>query len=318
MSVITNTLNTYDVKGIKEDLADVIYNISPTETPFLSNAGRTKADQTLQEWQIDSLASPDGSNAQLEGDDVTSFTAQAATTRLGNLVQISRKDAIVSGTNEAAEKAGRDSEMAYQLMKRSKELKRDMETIALSNQAAQSGATATARKTGSLLAFIKTNVNKDAGGTNPTYTTLPNSARGDGSTRAFTETILKDVMQKQWTAGGNVDTLMVGGVQKQTVSAFAGIAVNRVNQSRTSQASIVGAADVYVSDFGNLAVVPNRFQRNRDAFFLDFDLCKVMFLRKFRTIPLAKTGDAEKRIILAEWGVRVNNEAGLGLAADLS
>jgi hypothetical protein len=291
MSVISNTLNTYDVKGIREDLSDAIYQISPEDTPFMSNAGRGKAKQTLFEWQIDSLANPDAANAQLEGDDVAAFDVSNPTTRLGNLQQISRKTAIVSDTNEEVDKAGRDSEMAYQLSKKSAEIKRDMETILIgTNQGAVNGATATARKTGSLLAFVKSNTDKGAGGVDPVYTTLPTGVRTDGTQRAFTETILKSVMQKQWTAGGHVDTLMVGGLQKQVVSTFVGIAQARVDQPRKSMASIVGAADFYVSDFGNLGIVPNRFQRNRDAWFLDFGLIDIAFLRNFRTRALAKTG----------------------------
>jgi hypothetical protein len=323
MAVVSNTYNTYDTKGIREDLSDVIYNISPEDTPFMSNAGRGGMKQTFKEWQVDSLAAVDSANAVVEGDDVSAFAAAAPTTRVGNYAQISRKTVIVSDTNEEVDAAGRKSELAYQLSKRSAELKRDMEAILCgTNQGAVSGGTAVARKLASLLAFIKTNTDKGGTGADPVYTSgAPAAGRTDGTTRAFTEVILKSVMQKVWTAGGLASgkaSLMVDGVQKQVVSAFTGIATKTIQQSGAKTATIIGAADVYVGDFGTITVIPNRFQRSRDAFLLNWDFVSVDYLRKFRTVKLAKTGDAEKRMLLAEYTLRVNNEAALGLAADLS
>jgi hypothetical protein len=320
MSIKANTFETYGAKGIREDLTDAIYNISPTETPFTSMIGRTKADQTLHEWQTDSLANTNTSNAVIEGDDTDSagYDAVSATTRMGNYMQISRKTVIISGTQEVVKKAGRKSELAYQVAKKGKELKRDIEAICLSNQGAVAGNSTTARQTGALLAFIKTNVNKAADGANPSYTTVPTGTRTDGTPRSFTETILKDVIQKTWTSGGDCSVLMVDGTQKQTVSGFSGIASTRFNVSSAKPSTIIGAADIYVSDFGNVSVVPNRFQRHSDAFLLDPSMAKLAFLRPVFTEPLAKTGDAEKRQMICEWGLQVNNEAAFGLAADLS
>lgn len=283
----------------------------------MSNAGRGSVNATFFEYQQDSLATPDGANAQLEGDDITTYDAVVPTVRVGNYCQISRKTAIIGGTEEVVNKAGRKSEMAYQLAKKSAELKRDMETIVLSNQANVAGATATARKTAGLPAWVKTNVSKGATGVDPVYTTTPNTARTDGTTRAFTEAFLKTVIQLGWVQGANVDTLMVGGLQKQAVSAFAGIATKTYQMTKATLASIIGAADVYVSDFGTLSIVPNRFQRAIDAWLLDFSLIDVVFLRKFLQTPLAKTGDAEKRLLLVEYGLKVKQEAGLGLVTDL-
>src|SRR5690348_22766 len=171
MAKIANTFNTYETVGRREELSDAIYMISPEETPFMSNAGRGKVNNTFFEYQQDSLATPDNTNAQLEGDDQTTFDAVTPTVRPGNYVQISRKSVIISGTQEATDKAGRKSEKAYQLAKKSAELKRDMETILLSNQGAVAGATATARKTAGLPAWVKTNVDLGATGVNPVYTT---------------------------------------------------------------------------------------------------------------------------------------------------
>lgn len=316
MAEITNTYRTVEAKGIREDLTDVIYNISPTDTPYVSNAGTATFKNTLHEWQTDELDAVDTGNAVAEGDDITSFDAVDPTVRLQNHAQISRKTVIIAGTLENVEKAGRKKEMAYQVAKRGKELKRDMEAISLANQGAD--LTGGTRKTGAHLAFIKTNTNFEATGADPVYTSLPSGTRTDGAQRAFTETILKDVVQQVWNEGGNVKMLMVGPVNKQNVSAFTGIAEQRFNVNGNKQASIIGAADIYVSDFGNLEVVPNRFQRERDAHFLDPQHMKIGYLRRFRTIPLAKTGDAEKRLLLTEWGVVVTNEKAHGLAADLT
>lgn len=318
MSAIANTFQTYDAKGIREDLSDIIYNISPTETPFMANAGRGKASNTLFEWQTDSLANTNTSNAQLEGDDVSSFDAVSPTVRLGNYTQISRKTVVIAGTEEVVNKAGRKSELAYQLAKKGKELKRDMEAICLANQGAAAGNDTTARVTGSILAFIKTNVNLAGDGANPTYTTTPTGTRTDGTVRPVTETILKDVIQQGWTNGANFSTYMVPGVVKQEVSGFAGIATKTYFQSAKDVMPIIGAADVYVSDFGTLSIVPNRFMRTRDGLLFDWEFVSVDFLRPFKQVPLAKTGDAEKRMLIVEYGVRVKNEKALGITADIS
>jgi hypothetical protein len=324
MSQTANTFDTFGAKGIRESLSNVIYNISPEETPFMSNIGRENVKNTFFEWQTDALAAASTTNAQIEGDDVSSYDSTTATVRVGNYTQVSRKTLILSGTLESVDKAGRRSELAYQLAKRSAELKRDMESIMLTNQAASGGSAGVStalRKTGSLLAFLKTNTDKGTGGADPSYTTQPNATRTDATDanlRTFTESILKSVIQKVWASGGTPKILMVGPVNKQRVSSFAGIAEIRREVTGNRQATIIAAADIYVSDFGNLATVPNRFQRERDAFVLDPEYAAVSFLRPFSTVQLAKTGDAEKRMILVEWGLKVNTEAAHGLAADLT
>lgn len=292
----------------------------------MSSAGRgPKAKQTLEEWQTDSLASADGTNAQLEGDDA-SFSTPAATVRVGNYSQISRKTLVLSGTLEEVDKAGRKSELAYQLAKRGSELKRDQETIFLRAQGGSAGAVGTARTLASLNAWVKTNTNKGTGGTpagaDPTYTSgVPGAARTDNSTtRAFTETIAKDVIQQVWTEGGTPKVIMVGPFNKTVISGFSGVVTRNFDMSNVSPkpTAIIASADVYVSDFGTLRVVPNRFQRERDAWFLDFDQVEVRYLRPHKTEKLAKTGDAEKRMLICEYTLVVKQEAGLGLAADLN
>ena len=318
MAIVTNTFTTYSAKGIREDLSNVITNIAPEETPFMSNIGKENVTNTLYEWQTDTLATA-AANSQLEGDDVTSFDSVTATVRLQNYAQISRKTIVLSNTEEVVNKAGRRSEVAYQIAKRSSELKRDQEFSMLNNAGTTSGSTTAARTSASLQAFIKTNVDYDTtNGGNPTYTTLPSAGRTDGTARTFTETILKNVIQKVWTAGGTPKILMTGPVNKQRVSGFSGIASSRFNiDGGARPATIIGAADIYVSDFGNVNVVPNRFQRERDAFVIDPDYAKMVVLRPYQQVELAKTGDAEKRMLIVEWGLKVLAENAHGLAADL-
>ena len=322
MALVSGTATRYDMQGLRESLHDRIYNISPEETPFITGAGRgAAAVQTLEEWQTDTLAAADGTNAQLEGDDA-SFTTPAATVRVGNYTQIMRKTLVLSDTLEAVDKAGRRSELAYQLAKRGAEMKRDLETVCLRAQAGAAGSAGVARTLAGLNAWIKTNVDKHATGTNPSYSAgVPNAVRGDGTQRAFTETIAKSVIQTGWTNGANFSTLMVGPVNKQRVSTdFSGIATRNYDLSNVAARPMAAIAsiDVYVNDFGVLRVVPNRFQRERDAWFLDYDYVELKYLRPLQQIRLSKTGDAEKRMMVQEVTLCVKNEAALGLAADLT
>jgi hypothetical protein len=317
MSIVTNTFTTFDAKGIREDLSNIITNIAPEETPYMSNIGRESISNSLFEYQTDTLAAA-AANKQIEGDDVASFDAVTATVRLQNYAQISRKTIILSATEEVVNKAGRRSELAYQIAKRSAELKRDQEFTMLNGAVAAAGSTSTARGTASLGAYVKTNVDMQTNGTNPSYTTLPNSARTDGNVRTFTETILKNVIQQVWAAGGAPKILMTGPVNKQRVSGFSGIASSRYNINGGDRpATLIGAVDIYVSDFGQVSVIANRFQRERDAWVLDPEYAKMTVLRPYQQIELAKTGDAEKRMLLVEWGHKVLAENAHGLAADL-
>ena len=316
MAIASNTFLTYSAKGIREDLSNVIYNISPEETPFVSNIGKGTLANTNFDWQTDALAAA-AANAQIEGDE-TSYDAVTATVRLQNYAQISRKSVIISGTEEKVNKAGRRSELAYQIAKKGSELKRDIEFSCLNGQAAVAGDSTTARTTASVQAFLKTNTNFGTNGADPTYTTVPTGTRTDGTQRAFTETILKDVIQQVWTEGGSPKVLMVGSFNKQAVSAFTGIAGQRFNVTGNKPSTIIGAADIYVSDFGNVSVVANRFIRSRDALVLDPEYASIDYLRPMQTMDMAKTGDADKRLMLTEWGLRIHTEKAHGIAADLS
>jgi hypothetical protein len=311
--------NAYDAIGQREDLTDVIYDISPTETPFMSSIGKTKATAVYHEWQTDSLAAATTNNAAVEGADASDATL-SPTTRLGNYTQILQKTIKVSGTLDTVNKAGRKSEKAYQLAKASQELKRDLETILLSNQGRSAGTTnSTARKMGSLLSWIKTNSDAQTNGADPT--TIGVSTRSDGNTRTFTETLLKTVVAEVFASGGVPKILMVGATGKQKVSSFTGLSAYRYNVNGGTggaQATIVGAADVYLSDFGSMSVVPNRFMRTRDALILDPEYAALAYLRPFMTNELAKAGDADKTQVLVEVTLEVKNEAAHGIVADLN
>ena len=309
----------YTAIGAREDLTDVIYDISPTDTPIMSSIGKTKATSVTHEWQTDSLAAATTANALVEGASASEGTI-TPTTRLANLTQIVGKTVMVSGTLLASDLAGRKSEMAYQLAKASAEMKRDIETIITANQGQTAGSSgSTARKMGSLLSYIKTNTSKN--GTSVTGvdpTTLGVSTRTDGTTRAFTETILKDVIAKVFSSGGTPSALFVSPAQKQVVSAFTGLAAQRYQVPTSGQATILAGADLYQSDFGVLQIVPNRFMRTRDALILDPEYAALAYLRPFQTNDIAKVGDADKKQILAELTLEVRNEAAHGGAFDLS
>jgi len=308
------TFTAHSAIGMREDLIDVIYSISPTETPIMSTLARTKATAVFHEWQTDSLASATTANAAVEGADATSATI-SPTTRLGNYTQIVQKTVQVSGTLEAVNKAGRRSERAYQLAKASSELKRDMETIITANQGRDAGSSSTARKLGALLSWIKSNTSEGSGGGDPT--TIGVSTRTDGTQRTFTETLLKTVIASVFDSGGNPTMLVVGSGLKQKVSAFAGIAAQRYMAPSNEPTTIIGAADVYMSDFGTLSVVPDRFMRTRDALLIDPEYAALAYLRPFQTNDLAKAGDSEKTQLLAEFTLEMRNEAAHGGVFDL-
>ena len=312
------TYQTYTAIGMREDLSDVIYDISPTDTPFMSSIGKTKATATYHEWQTDSLAAAALGGA-VEGADASSITA-SPTTRIGNRTQIFTKSVAVAGTLEAVDKAGRKSEKAYQLAKVSAELKRNIELTLLSNQVAAAGNSSTARTMGGLQAWLNSNYD---GGTSGVAGSGGTTARTNGTNRTFTEDILKVVVKEVYQSGGNPKVLMVNPAHKQVVSAFAGIAAQRYMAPSNEPTTIVGAADVYMSDFGTMSVVPNRFMNSTNAcdetaFIVDPDMAAVAYLRPFQTIELAKTGDSEKTQLLAELTLEVKNEAAHGIIADLT
>ena len=312
MAQPSETFDTYDSIGEREDLSDVIYNISPTDTPFLSSASKTQATAVLHEWQTDSLAAASATNAVIEGDEATA-DAISATTRLSNSSQILDKVVTITGTQEAVDKAGRASEIAYQIAKAAKELKRDLESSLTANNAEVTGAAGTAREMGGLGAWVITNDVFGSGGASGAG--IGNTARTDGTQRVFTETQLKSVIKSVWNSGGNPQIIMVGPFNKQKLSGFTG---NSTRFDAGADATLYTSVDVYASDFGQTQVIPNRFSRDRDGWVLDMDYWGVAFLRDFSMHELAKTGDTEKRQLLVECTLEARNEGASGLIADLT
>lgn len=320
MALVDGTYTTYAAKGLREDLENAIYDISPEETPFISSIARKKATAKTHEWQTDSLAAAITTNAQLEGDDAT-FTTPSASTRVGNYTQIFTKTCIIAGSEEAVDKAGRASEMSYQIAKRGAEIKRDMEATVTNNIGGGAGTVGAARTMATMGAWIKTNDKFESGGASPVYTSgVPGAARTDTTQAAYTETMAKAVFSLCYTSGANPKVMMVGPWNKAVVSGFSGVATRNYNLENVSPkpTAVIGSVDVYVSNFSTVRVIANRFQRDRDAWFLDWDMLALGVLRPMSTVALAKTGDAEKRMLIWEATLVVKNEAGLGLAADLS
>jgi hypothetical protein len=287
---------TYDATAIREDLSDVIYDISPTDTPFLSSiAGKGTVANTTFEWQTDALTAASGTNYHVEGAAVGS-AATTATTRLNNKTQISKKVVEVSGTHEAVNNAGKKSEMAHQLAKASKELKRDMETSLLALNDSVTGDASTARETRGAAHFITTNVT-DAG--------------TSGSHAAVVEADITAVAESTWTAGGEPSTILLGATNKKLVTAMTG----RASETRSvvdDNKSIYNAVEVYVSDFGTFNITLDRFCDQDVVYFLDHDMWSVEYLRDFQTVDIAKEGDSEKKMLLVEFGLRCGNEAANG------
>jgi len=312
----------------REDLTDVIYNISPTEVPFQANAGRGSANNTLHEWQIDELAAVDTGNAAIDGADFGADASDPAS-RIGVYAQISIKYLAVSRRANIVNKAGRKSELAYQIAKKGKELRRDVEAIACLNQATLQGNSTTASLTAGLGAWVKTNTDRGATGTDPALSNTtygqPTTAAGDGTVRALSEATLLTVLKNAYVQGGNPNMIMVGPTVKQLFSNYmfgssARIATQYQDQGKSNRGgvSVVGAVDVYVSDFTVLDIVPNRFQRERDVWVLDTEYWEISYLDGYKTETIAKIGDAERRHILVDWMVTSHNEAASGLVADVN
>ncbi len=293
---MATNFNTYDAQAIREDLSDVIYDISPTDTPFLSGiAKKGSVSNTYFEWQTDALAAASGSNAVVEGAAAGTATT-TATTRLGNYTQISNKVVEVTGTQEKVNNAGKKSEMAHQLAKASKELKRDMETSLLADNAAVAGDASTARETRGAANFITTNVT-DAG--------------TSGTHAAVVEDDVVSTAEDCWNAGGEPSTILLGATNKKLITAMSGRADN-TRSIVDDNKSLYNAVDVYVSDFGTFNIMLDRYCDQDTIYFLQNDMWSVDFLRDFQTIDIAKNGDSDKKELLVEYGLRCGNEAANG------
>lgn len=309
----TSSTDTFDQIGIREDLTNMIFDVSPTETPFISNARRTKAKQTTHEWQTDSLAAVSATTS-VEGADA-SFSPASATTRLNNITEIIDKTVQVSGTLEATDRAGRDREMAYQEIKRGKEIKRDMEHHVVGlNNAKVTGSDSVARETASFQTWVNTNTSRGSGGSDPTGDGTDTAT--DGTQRAFTETLLGAVIDLIFNSGGDPDIIMAGSFNKRALTGFSGNADEK--KIDVDGKKVINAVSVYISDYGSMNVVPNRFLRSRDVLVYEKSFWNLPMLREMQSTPIAKTGDSEKKQMLVEYALEASNEASSGIVADLT
>lgn len=324
MTVLSGTSSTVGVGtagGIREDLSDVIFDLFPEDTWALSNLDREDAASTYTEWLAQELAAPTA-NIQIEGDDA-SFASLTPPSRYANYLQISSKTFLVSDTLEAVNKAGRKSELARGALVKMRELKRDMETRAVQNGIATAGGAGTGRSTAGMESWIG-GATADPGSTTanavratttanttttpPTTSGAPGTAPTDGTTTgALTSAVLNQALMGAWAQGGNPSVILAGVAQKAAIDGFTGIATRFVDVDKSAQASIIGAANVYVSDFGKHQVVLHRYMRASVVLCLDPDYWAIRYLRKPQKRKLAKTGDGEKYQIITEWALVARN-----------
>jgi hypothetical protein len=309
MAKVTNAFDTYTATADREDLSNIIYNISPMQTPFMSSIGTRNVKNVVFDWQTESLPTPSGTG-QLEGFEL-SRAASTATARVSNVCQISYRDATVTGSQDASDAAGKRSEMAHQLAIMAKALKRDMEEALCQKGAKTTGDATTARQTGGFESWITTNDSRGTSGAS----TGGGAAPTDGTQRALTETLLKDVLELMFASGAEPNLAICGPHNKQVISGFTGRSQARqMVDANTVEASV----SIYSSDFGELKIVPSNRSRERSLLLVDPEFAKVSYLRSFDTIDIATIGDAETKMIVVEYGLEVSNEAAHGVVADLS
>lgn len=318
MAAPTNLTTTLNSVGNREDLTDVIHRVAPEKTPLISTIGKGKAKARYHEWQLEDLAAPNADNAQLEGDDVGTLDAPNLTERVGNICQIFRKTGGVSRTQEVVDKAGRKSELTRQKVLKGIEMRRDMEARFCSSQASVAQSGSTPRESAGILAWLETNTDRGVGGADGGFSAGIVAAPTDGTLRDFAESQIKAVQADRFDASGSTDgcVALMGSALKQQFSEFTGIADIRKDVTR-GMATIVAGAEVYVSDFGELKLVPHPYAFSRDCLILDPSMAEVAMLDGYQTEELAKTGDSERFMMTAEATFVSKNEKAHGVVADI-
>lgn len=313
----TGTFSSYDAVGNREDLTDMIWDTSPSETPVLSAIKKTTAKATLHEWQTDALGAA-GANAHIEGDDATP-SAPSATTRLTNYTQILKKHVVVTGTQEKVDSAGRGSEVDYQQARRMLEIKKDLEWAMIDGGGAAGignakavGADDTAREMGSIQTYVKTNASVGAGSGAVSAGTGADTMTA-GTARDFTEALLTSVLSTAYTNGGEPKMLVVSPTNKGVVSTFTGGGTHFVDKDNKK---LVNTVDVYIGDFHTLKVVPSRHVANEIVLALDPKYLAYAELRGLHSYDLAKTGDTYRKEMVMEGTLEVCNELAHCIIAD--
>ena len=309
MAKVTNAFDTYSATADREDLSNIIYNISPMQTPFMSSIGKRNIKNVVFDWQTEVLPTPSAAG-QLEGFELSRSTS-TATTRVSNVAMISKRDATVTGSQDASDPAGKRSEMAHQLAIMAKALKRDMEEALCKNGAKTTGDATTARVTGGFESWLTSNVSRGSGGSGAGGGAAP----VDGTDRDLTEDLLKGVLQTMFGNGAEPSMAICGPHNKQVISTFTGrTQARQMIDANTVEASV----SVYSSDFGELKIVPSNRSREASLLLVDPEFAKVSYLRDFKTVDIATIGDAETKMIVVEYGLEVSNEAAHGIVADLN
>lgn len=314
------------IVGVREDLTDMIYDISPMDTIFTNSIGRGKSKQQMHEWQMDALETPSSAaspNANIDGDDATN-DATELTQRLNNRCQIGDKVAQVTGRAEVVVKAGRDSEMNRVMARRMRALKRDVEAEACQNGPLVLGTSSAAPRAAGFETWIYTNADRATAGTAGVATAglsstvkQPNASAQptDGTQRDITETMFKNVLALAFAAGGKSPLVIAGPVNKQKIDGFAGNATPMIDASKNVRVASFG---VYKSAFGTHKIVPSLFNRERSVLVVDPEYAKLSYLRGYRTTPLAITGDSRRKQLLVDWTLEMCNPDAHGIVADLT
>jgi hypothetical protein len=325
MAAVTGTSSSYSVAaggGNREDLEDTIHELFADENYFSTNFDKVKASGTLHEWLGDELAAP-AANIAIEGNDST-FATIANPARYSNYLQILEKTFVVSETQDVVAKAGRRSETGRQAVKKMREAANDLEYAIARNQAGTAGSATVGRSFASIETWIGAtaasasaatqvvlSTTTSAATTPPIASGTPGVAPTDGTTTgALTETSLKLALESNYNNGSMTDVIVVAGTAKNYINGFTGVATRNVDVGRTQQASITGAADMYVSNYGVHRVVLHRHVRSTVALCLDTSLWAIGTLRGWSSTPLAKTGDANKRLINCEKTLVCRNPKG--------
>lgn len=302
MAVPSNTYQTVSAVGVREDLVNMVFNVDPDTTVFQTACKRTKATNTYHEWLTDTLAAP-AVNAHIQGDDATADAITPAN-RLGNYTQISAHTAQVAGTNAAVDSAANVAKMGYVLLKKVKELKRDIETALFSNVARVAPTTSVAGVSAGLPAWLHTNIEQGSGAAAPTGNGT--NTRTAGTAAALTEGMVKSALLSAFQNTGRIPKLAFAyPTQKQEISAFQG---NGTRFVEIAGKKLNTAFDIYVSDFGEITIIPSIFQAAGTITLINPDYVKLAYLRPFQKTPLAKTGDSDKVQILQEWTLEMSNE----------
>ena len=312
MAQPTNTFDSYDAKGLREDLENVIYDISPEETPFYSACKKTTASNTYHEWQTDTLRAS-GVNAHIEGD-ATTAEARVATVRLGNYTQIFKNAVVIPDTDKGLDKAGRASEMAYQTLRIAKEQKLDIEKALFASQIRVAGNATTARKLAGVPSWVKTN-DTNLGSNGVTGDGLGTTTRVDGTQTVFTQADFDSLMQEIWVQGGKASSVYLSSFQMNLALGFTG----NNNQRSTVQAGdekVIKSLDVYVTPWGTVEFIPSRENRSRDVWVMQDDMWAVAVLRGTKNVELAKTGDNSTRQVVTELTLISKNEKASGTVTD--